>query len=343
MIFAMLVALSACLPAAWLTRQLSRPGFRLYLLDHPNERSLHSAPTPRGGGLGVLLGVAVAGGMVAWRYGISATALWSVAAMTLLAIVSYLDDRYTLPAGARLLAHIASSGMLVLGGLAMNGFTLPGVAWHWGPWVGAALTVPFVVWMINLYNFMDGMDGFAGGMAVIGFAAFAALGGLHGSAVFAWLSLAVSMAAAGFLIFNFPPARIFLGDVGSAPLGLMAAGFSLWGVREEVFPLWVALLIFSPFVVDATITLLRRVVTGERIWEAHRTHCYQRLVQAGWGHRKTLMLEYAMMLGCAGTGLWIGRQSAPVQWAVLVAWAGLYGGLFWMSGRIQREQGRGAS
>ena len=94
-----------------------------------------------------------------------------------------------------------------------------------------------------------------------------------------------------------------MGDVGSSTLGLLAAAFSLWGARDGVFPFWVAILVFSPFIADASVTLVRRLLRGEKIWQAHKTHYYQKLVQAGWGHRKTVLVEYAIMIGCGITAL----------------------------------------
>jgi UDP-N-acetylmuramyl pentapeptide phosphotransferase/UDP-N-acetylglucosamine-1-phosphate transferase len=187
------------------------------------------------------------------------------------------------------------------------------------------LTVLYVVWMVNLYNFMDGMDGFAGGMALFGFAALAILGWRAGDPAFALTAACIAAAAAGFLTSNFPPARIFLGDVGSSTLGLLAAGLSLWGASAGRFPLWVAGLAFSPFIVDATWTLARRISRGERVWEAHRTHHYQRLVLAGWGHRKTVLRGYVLMAAVAACAVAAPGLSPPQQWLLLLAWAAIYG------------------
>jgi UDP-N-acetylmuramyl pentapeptide phosphotransferase/UDP-N-acetylglucosamine-1-phosphate transferase len=171
---------------------------------------------------------------------------------------------------------------------------------------------------------MDGMDGFAGGMALIGFGTFGVFGLLDGHLLFATVSLSLAAAAAGFLLFNFPPARIFMGDTGSATLGLLAGGLSLWGAREGLFPFWAALVVFSPFIVDATVTLLRRLLRRERVWQAHKTHYYQRLVQSGWGHRRTVLAEYALMAACSGSVL-LARGADPMgQWALIGAWTAVY-------------------
>jgi len=183
------------------------------------------------------------------------------------------------------------------------------------------------------------MDGFAGGMAVIGFSTLAMLGWWVGDPVFAALNLVIAGAAAGFLVFNFPPARIFMGDTGSSTIGFLAAGMLLWAERRGVAPLWVSMLIFSPFVVDATVTLVRRFVRGEKVWKAHKSHYYQQLVQAGWGHRRTVLFEYLLMLFCAIAGMTAQVVSVPVQWGIVVSVAILYVGYI---GTVQAVVTRGA-
>src|SRR5690606_35632016 len=117
-------------------------------------------------------------------------------------------------------------------------FALPGLSWAWPAAAGACFTVLFVVWMTNLYNFMDGADGLAGGMTVFGFITFAVLADIAEQPTFAMLSMAVAASPAGFLVFNLPPARIFMGDVGATTLGFVVAGFALWADRDGIFPLW---------------------------------------------------------------------------------------------------------
>ena len=160
------------------------------------------------------------------------------------------------------------------------------------------------------------------------------MGWTAGHDAFLAVSLIIAAASAGFLFFNFPPARIFMGDVGSSTLGLLAATLSLWGARDGVFPFWIALLVFSPFIVDATVTLFHRLLRGDKIWQAHKTHFYQRLVRAGWGHRKTVLFEYAIMLGCAVTSLWSLRAPAQIQLAAFSGWAVAYLLFFFWVGRL---------
>lgn len=200
-----------------------------------------------------------------------------------LALVGLVDDRFGLPARLRLLAQVLVAGAyLALLGPAGGGLEVLAL--------GLGL-----VWMGNLYNFMDGSDGLAGGMALFGFSAFAAAAVLAGQEGLALMCAGVAAGAAGFLVFNFHPARIFMGDAGSVPLGFLAGAFGLAGRESGAWPLWFPLLVFAPFILDATVTLLRRALRGERVWQAHRTHYYQRVVQMGVGHGRTALLAYALM------------------------------------------------
>jgi len=332
-----LLPAAVALLSAWLTRYLVRPDARLRILDHPNPRSLHSQPVPRTGGLAIsaaiILGVTVLG----WRYATPALA-WLGGGALLVGVISFLDDRAPVHPVYRLATHVLAAVLLVIAGFALREVGFPGLTWGWPAGVDLVVSVLFVVWMINLYNFMDGMDGLAAGMAVSGFGGMAILGWQGGDPVFAAASLTVVAAAGGFLWFNFPPARIFMGDTGSAVLGFLAAGFSLWGVRNQLFPFWASLLLFSPFVVDATVTLARRMLRGEPVWKPHRTHFYQRLVQLGWGHRRTLLAELLLFVACLASVLWAVRRDPVVQWAVLGIWIFTYGALM---GLITRLEARG--
>ncbi|NEX18745.1 glycosyltransferase family 4 protein [Thiorhodococcus mannitoliphagus] len=317
-----LLALVLSLAATpWLA---AHPGSVLGRLDHPNARSLHKRPVPRTGGLGVLLGL-LAAWLLIGLTGLAPPQLgWMIAAVALVAAVAFVDDLGHLPPWTRLLAHFGASAVLIAGGMRLETLELPGITLGLPGVFGISLTLLFSVWMTNLYNFMDGMDGFAGGMTAFGFGALAVLGWLGGDLAYAMAALCVATAAAGFLRVNFPPARIFLGDIGSSTLGLLAAGFTLWGADLGLFPPWAAVLAFSPFIVDATWTLLARLLRGERIWEAHRSHHYQRLVLAGWGHRKTLLRGYLVMAGAAGCALAAPGLPPNEQWMLLGAWAVIY-------------------
>ena len=295
-VFAVLAAFVACwLILAWLLRR----GGRLPM-DHPNARSLHETPTPRIGGLGIMAGVVVA-------------SLWLVDAALLpvmlgafaLAGVSLLDDVRGLPVRVRFLAHfVAAAGCLLA--LGVTG---------WPLLVGTLA----VVWMTNLYNFMDGADGLAGGMAAIGFGALAVAAWIGGAPGLAAFCASIAAAALAFLRFNFPPARLFMGDAGSIPLGFLAATLGILGVRQNVWPWVFPLLVFSPFIVDASVTLARRALRGERIWQAHRTHYYQRVVLLGASHCQLAIAAYALMLAMAGLAFALLAFSRHALWVLILS------------------------
>lgn len=317
------MAVAALAISTLFTYRFCRPDSVVYILDHPNERSLHDRPIPRGGGLAILIAMGVCGAAAAFFYPARGLAGMGLGVL-IVAVVSFIDDRHSVTPAGRLVAHVAASAAIVYSGYFLHELEIPGVSWDWPPIVGAVLSAVFIVWMINLYNFMDGMDGFAGGMAVFGFGTFAVMGWTAGHDAFLAVSLIIAAASAGFLFFNFPPARIFMGDVGSSTLGLLAATLSLWGARDGVFPFWIALLVFSPFIVDATVTLFWRLLRGYKIWQAHKAHFYQRLVQAGWGHRRTVLVEYGIMLGCGLTALYGLRATNEWQAIILAGWAAFY-------------------
>ena len=221
-----------------------------------------------------------------------------------LACVSLADDWTGLPIAVRFLVHAAAAAAFVW--LALG--TLP-----W--WLQITLALA-VMWMTNLYNFMDGSDGLAGGMTVFGFGFLGLAGYLADDATMALAGFCVAAAALVFLAYNFYPARIFMGDSGSIPLGFMAAALGLLGWQRGLWPPWYPAAVFAPFIVDASATLARRILRGERFWEAHRSHYYQRLVQMGWGHRRTALAEYALMLACGSLALWAIGQPVYFQLAI---------------------------
>ncbi|TVQ93249.1 MAG: glycosyltransferase family 4 protein [Chromatiaceae bacterium] len=324
----LLAAAAALVLASALTHLLIRHrAGPLALLDHPNERSLHAQPVARTGGIAVLVATLLAGGaglLLLQRQPLPPPLPWLTAAVLLVAAISYLDDRRHVPVRWRLTVHLLAALLLWFGGLRWSALDLPGFSLPLGP-LAPVLTLFYVIWMINLYNFMDGMDGLAGSMAVFGFGALAVLGQAGGEPAFTLLAASIAAAAAGFLTGNFPPARIFLGDLGASTLGLAAAALILWGNALGLFPLWVGWLAFSPFIVDATWTLLARLWRHERVWEAHRSHHYQRLVLAGWGHRRTLLRALLLMAATAATAVAAPRLATPEQSLLLLGWGAIYG------------------
>jgi UDP-N-acetylmuramyl pentapeptide phosphotransferase/UDP-N-acetylglucosamine-1-phosphate transferase len=200
-----------------------------------------------------------------------------------------------------------------------------------------------IVWCMNLFNFMDGSNGLAGGMAAIGFAAYAAAAQGSGASDLALLAAVVAGAAAGFLVWNFDPARIFLGDAGSIPLGFLAAAIGVLGWQRGSWPFWLPLMVFSPFVVDATVTLARRIARGEKAWQAHHTHYYQRLIRSGWSHRRLALWAYALMLAAAASALWHRTAEPPAAAVHLMMWLLVYGAIAVAVDRRWRDVERAAS
>ena len=270
---------------------------RRNMLDYPNERSSHIAPTPRGGGIAVIGSV-----LLAWialdKAGLVASSVISiVVGASLLAVVSWIDDWRGLSPGVRLVAQ----GVAVTIGI----LVLPEAQSEFGAWSGPALyfaaTGLIWVWWINLFNFMDGIDGLAVSEAAAicaGLLLFAIVGdGADPTA--ALLAAGIIGAAMGFLVWNWSPARIFLGDVGSIPLGYLS-GFLLLDLA--VRGRWkIAFILPLYFLADATITLFRRLLSGERLWEPHRQHFYQLAVRNGLGHSavvKRVIAADVLLIGC---------------------------------------------
>jgi UDP-N-acetylmuramyl pentapeptide phosphotransferase/UDP-N-acetylglucosamine-1-phosphate transferase len=281
------------LASAAMLAWLLGPGRARLPMDRPNERSLHVQPVPRSGGVAVVAGV-LAACLPAWPEHAPIAAC-----VIALAALSFADDWRGLPIAVRFGTH-------ALAAIAFVWLVLPPA-----PFVLQALTAFLIAWSINLYNFMDGSDGLAGGMAAIGFSALAAGFAAAGDSGSGWFALSVAVAAAVFLRANFHPARIFLGDAGSIPLGFLAGALGA---------AWFPFVVFAPFFIDATVTLLRRMLRGERFWQAHRQHYYQRLVQMGWGHRRTALAEYALMAGGAAVALTALQLPATGQAMLLGAW-----------------------
>jgi UDP-N-acetylmuramyl pentapeptide phosphotransferase/UDP-N-acetylglucosamine-1-phosphate transferase len=276
-------------------RSLCNPKSWLYIADVPNDRSLHVIPTPRNGGLGLLAAI-LAGWLAAWAFGyFENTQVFIGIIMFGLAMLGYLDDRFDLRSSIRFAGHFAAAGFAVFVLGPIESIELPGILEIQLGVASIPFSLIFIVWMINLYNFMDGMDGFAGGMTLFGFTTLAVICAIQNNIALA-VGIGVPAAAAmGFLLYNFPPAKIFLGDAGSTALGFLSATAMLFTAKENSIPLWVSIMIFSPFIIDATITLLTRMLRKERFWAAHRTHYYQRLVTSGNSHKKVVLCEYLLM------------------------------------------------
>lgn len=314
----------AFLVSALVCRLLTNSRLSWIPLDFPNRRSLHDSPVPRVGGLGIMLGI-LAGMGCMWILGWFDIGLGKVVAISfLVAITGAVDDWRGVVPHWRLLVQVAAACGLVLTGTIVERLVLPGISLSLPAIAAGVLSVLAIVWVTNLYNFMDGMDGFAAGMTVIGFGSMAILGGAAGGLGYALFCSTISAAAAAFLLFNFPPARIFMGDAGSGTVGFLAAACVMVADRRGLFPWWAGLVIFSPFVVDASWTLFRRALRREALWQAHREHFYQRLVRAGWSHRRVVQWEYALMVSCSLLILLLLKAAPLQQWVGLGFLAAAY-------------------
>jgi len=264
----------------------------------PTDRSLHDRPVPRVGGLAIWAGFIPVALACPPAVGV-ATPAW-LAAWAAVAAVSLVDDWRSVPPLPRLAVHAtAAVGVAV---------AIVGLPVAFTPWLVAVVVASIViVWSANLFNFMDGSDGLAALMAIAGFAAYAVAAAMAGEPMQLYVALAA--AAVPFLALNAPPARAFMGDVGAVPLGMLAATFGIAGCRSGTWPWWFPLLVFLPFVADASTTLVARLLRGESVLEAHRTHYYQRLHQLGAGHGGTLAIYGLVMGGTAATAL------AALAWA----------------------------
>lgn len=294
------------------TRQLVAALTRHAILDRPNARSSHAAPVPRGGGIAVIGVVLPAWALIAALSSQRPATMAVVLAGALgLALLSWSDDRGGLPVWLRLAAQAVTVAVVLT--MAPQRFDLFGDALP--NWVGLTAIALAWVWFINLFNFMDGIDGIAGGEAAsigIGVAVVAAAAALDWP--IAAKGIALAGAAIGFLCWNWHPARIFLGDVGSVPLGYLIG----WLLLElaQAGQAMAALILPLYFLADATITLLRRALNRERVWEAHRSHFYQRAVEGGLDHAEVtrrVLLANAVLAAAALLGVF-----AP-SWLALLA------------------------
>jgi UDP-N-acetylmuramyl pentapeptide phosphotransferase/UDP-N-acetylglucosamine-1-phosphate transferase len=307
---------------------------RIGLLDRPNGRSLHKNITPRGGGIGFVLAVAIAFcGML--MTGLASTSeVLSPALRTALevylcaglfiAAVSLWDDFKSLSSGLRMFCQLGAATVSVVAIGGFEKFGLPGGQWMELGWVGAALTIVWIVGLTNVYNFMDGIDGIAGVQGFIAAMAWTLFG--------VWCDAPLTMAAGavvaggtlGFLFFNWSPAKIFMGDVGSAFLGYTFAVLPLLALKEKavsenaalvsLIPLF-SLLVVWPFVGDGFFTFVRRARQGEAVWKPHRSHLYQRLAQSGWTHAQVSTLYAAWCLSCAlVAGGWLFSRGSVWAW-----------------------------
>ncbi|MGB8031075.1 MAG: glycosyltransferase family 4 protein [Terracidiphilus sp.] len=315
-VFVLLFAISALITAG-VRKLLGRHG----LMDLPNARSSHAVPVPRGGGVGIVVAFLSAVAWIFARHVILAGLAWAlIGGGVAIAIVGFLDDRFRLSAWPRIVVHSLAAAWAVwcLDAMHPAQFSEGCDAWAW---VRRCAAFVALVWLTNLFNFMDGIDGLAGmeAVCVSGFGAVLLQGnGLPGGAR---LSLMLTAASLGFLVWNWPPAKIFMGDVGSGFLGFTLGTLALFSAKTSPKLIWPWLILLATFIVDTTVTLLRRMFLRARWYEAHRSHAYQHAAQAFNSHAKVTLAVAAINIGWLFPLAWAAsryQQAAPILAAVAV-------------------------
>lgn len=317
--------LLAVFAGSWgLTLILRRYALAKSLMDIPNERSSHTVPTPRGGGVAIVVSFLLALMALCGLGLLSPTTLYSLLGSGLLvAFIGFADDHGHIAAKWRLLGHFLAAiwALFWLGGSPF--VTLFDTTVDLG-WFGDILFVLYLVWMLNLYNFMDGIDGLASAEAISVCLGMFLVYWFGVSLELAWGPLALVAAVAGFLWWNYPPAKIFMGDAGSGFLGVILGAMSIEAASESPELLWSWLIMLGVFVVDATWTLIRRLLRGEKVYEAHCSHGYQYASRKHRSHKKVVLatiainLTWLMPLSVAVANGWI-----PGLLGVIVAYAPL--------------------
>ena len=319
-------ALPAGVLAAVATFLAARPicalGRRMRILDRPGIRSSHTTPVPRTGGLAILVGMGVALAVLA-----GVAPLYLPALALLIAAVSFADDVRGLTFASRLLVQcLVTASAVALARLGLGDLHLPYLPAPLPAWLGAALAVLFVVSFTNFFNFMDGINGIAASQGLWGGLALSILMAARGSPNGALAAAALAGACAGFLPHNFPRARMFMGDVGSATIGFTLALLTLAAARDAALP-WVACILpLGVFLYDATFTLLKRILRGQNVVKPHREHHYQLLIRCGWSHARVTCLQTVLMLICFAAGLVYAAAGEAARLAVLAAVVGILAG-----------------
>lgn len=331
MIFAFLLMMVFWL--SWgLTYGMRRYALSRNLLDVPNGRSSHSAPTPRGGGVAIVLTFLSGLPILFSLGGLDRSLMWALlGAGGWIALLGFIDDHKHVAARWRLLGHFAGAIWIVawLGGMPV--INVHGQQFELG-WAGHLLAVVGLVWLLNLYNFMDGIDGIASIQAVSVCVGGVLLYWLSGHLRDAWSLALLAAAVAGFLFWNFPPARIFMGDAGSGFLGAILGALALHAGWISTELLWAWLILLGVFVVDTSWTLMRRLARRERVYEAHRSHAYQFASRRLKRHLPVTMavafINVFWLLPVAGL---VTLGYIEGAWGVLLAYAPLVG-LAWYFG-----------
>ena len=275
------------------------------ITDVPSERSSHSTPTPRGGGIGfVVSSLATFLIYFAWNDLLTTTVSTAILiSLTLIAILGWVDDRKDLSSLTRFTIHLIAAILVVLFVGSLESFYFPFLSMQSLGIAGIFLTLLWITGVTNIYNFMDGVDGIASVQALSASAGWMLIGYLWGEPVIFTVNLVVFGTVSAFLIYNWSPARIFMGDVGSVFLGFFFAIMPFLASKISVqhsmaTTLWIGAFLLWPFLFDGSITIFRRILNRENIFEAHRTHLYQRLYISGWSHSRISSLYLLFSAAC---------------------------------------------
>jgi Fuc2NAc and GlcNAc transferase len=304
------------------------------LLDIPGQRSSHTTATPRGGGVALLLllPASIFASAALGLPGETAAALGGAGA--LVALIGWIDDHGHVSPLGRAAVHVAAAAWALywLGGV--DSVRVADAELALGA-VGTILTLFGIVWLINLYNFMDGIDGLAGGQAVTAGLTAGLLLWSDGAHGLAFVSLSIAATASGFLVWNWPPARIFMGDVGSGLLGALFAILAVASEKTGALPLTCWLVLLAVFVTDATCTLVQRIFSGQQWYTAHRSHVYQRLIQGGWSHRRVTGAALSINVFILAPAAWcMARYPMLAPYLLAIVYLGLGGVWWWVQSRF---------
>jgi len=308
------------------TQLFKKIAYRFQIMDIPNIRSSHSQPTPRGGGMAVFFSFYLVLFFTLFFFERGSFDLKWVQGLVLGGMVvslgGFLDDMKELSPFFRLLAQVVAGFILILSGFSFKTIEIP----FWkeialGYW-GIFLTLIWVVWIVNLYNFMDGIDGLAAGVGMIAAFFFSLVAGKTGNDLISLSGMILAGCSAGFLIHNFPPAKIFLGDIGSSLIGFLFAGFALIGNNDlkGPLPIWVPTLLLGAFIFDTGVTLFRRILKREKWFSAHRSHFYQRLIDLRLTHRQVSLIEYGLAILLGFSSLIYIKADPILRGCLLLGW-----------------------
>jgi Fuc2NAc and GlcNAc transferase len=310
--------------AVFLTGAVRRYALARQLMDVPNARSSHTTATPRGGGVAIVLCFLASVPLLHMQGMLPAGSQWALlGAGGVVALVGFLDDHGHIAARWRLLAHFAAASWALYWLAGAPPVSIFGNPTHLG-WLGSALAAIYLVWLLNLYNFMDGIDGIAAVETICTCIGGSLLFLLADEPALSLAPLTLAAAAGGFLCWNFPRAKIFMGDAGSGFLGIVMGILSLSAAWVAPHLLWAWVVLLGVFIVDATITLLRRLVKGEKVYEAHRSHAYQHASRRFHAHLPvTLAVAAINLLWLLPLALLIGVGRLEGLHGVLLAYAPL--------------------